>query len=85
MVAQVSYASCLMCQVAECAPLGHLMFDNMITREISMSTWSFLMKLLLMFCTLLVSIQLATSSSNTLCAMTIAFGSLMNCISSCWI
>ena len=56
-------------------------FDHLITHEISMFTWSFWTILISMFCTLLVFIQSATSSGNTLSAMSITFGSLMNCIS----
>jgi len=64
---------------------GIWLFDHLKTHEISMFTWSFWTKLLSMFCTLLVFIQSATSSGNTLSAMCIAFGSLMNCISCSWV
>jgi len=57
------------------------LFDHSITQEIRMFTGSFWMKLISMFCTLLVFIQSTTCSGNTLSAMYIAFGSLMNCIS----
>ena len=60
-------------------------FNHLITYEISMFTPSFWTKLLSMFCTLLVFIQSAISSGNTLSAMSIAFGSLMNCISCSWV
>jgi len=61
------------------------LFDHLITHEINMITWSIWTKLISMFCTLLVLIQSATSSGNTLSAMSIAFGSLMNCISGSWV
>jgi len=64
---------------------GIQVFNHLITHEISMFTLSFCTKLLSMFCTLLVFIQCATSSGNTLSAMCIAFGSLMNCISCFWV
>jgi len=38
-----------------------------------------------MFCTLVMFIQSATSSGNSLSAMSIAFGTLMNCISCSWV
>jgi len=63
---------------------GIQLFDHLITQEMSMFTWSFWTKLILMFCTLLVFIQSATSSGNTLSVMSIAFGSLMNSVSCSW-
>jgi hypothetical protein len=60
-------------------------FDHLITHEINMFTLSFRTKQLSMFCTLLVFIQSTTSSRNTLSAMSIAFGRLMNCISCSWV
>jgi len=64
---------------------GIQLFDYLITHEIRMFTWTFWKKLISMFCTLLVFIQSATSSGNTVSAMSIAFGSLMNCISCSWV
>jgi len=60
-------------------------FAHLITHKISRFTGSFWTKLISMFCTLLVFIQSATSSGNTLSAMSIAFGGLMNCISCSWV
>jgi len=60
-------------------------FNHSMTQEFGMSTQSFRMNLLSMICTLLVFIQSQTSSGNTLFAMSIAFGSLMNRISCSWV
>jgi len=64
---------------------GIQLFNYWITHEISMFTWSFWTKLISMFCTLLVFIQSAINSGNTRSAMSITFGSLMNCISCFWV
>jgi len=64
---------------------GIQLFANSITQEISMFTWSFWMRLILMLCTLLKSNQSATTSGNTLSGMAIGFGSLMNSISRSWV
>jgi len=61
------------------------LFDHLPTQEISKYTNSFWMKWTLMFCTLFVFIQSATSSGNSLSAMSIRFGSLMNCIICSWV
>ena len=53
--------------------------------EISMYTCRVWTKLILMFYTLLVFIQSDPSSCNTLFAMSISFGCLLNCISSSWV
>jgi hypothetical protein len=64
---------------------GIQLFDHLITHKISMFTWRFWTKLISMFCTLLVFSQSATSSGCTLPGMSIAYGSLMNCISCSWV
>jgi hypothetical protein len=62
----------------------HLAYHTM-TQETSIFSQSCWQTIILMLFSLLVSTQSATSSGHTLCAMSIAFGSLMNCISCCWI
>jgi len=64
---------------------GIRLFDRMLKQEIGMFTRSLLTKLILMFWTLLLFILSATSSGNTLSALSIAFGSPMNCISCSWV
>jgi hypothetical protein len=53
--------------------------------QISMFSPSFWTKLILMFYSLFVFVQSATSSANSLSAISISFGSLINCISCSWI
>jgi len=65
--------------------LGYQLFDHSITQKITIFTRTFLMKHILMFCSLWVSIQYATCSGNTLLVMSISFGSLMKCISCSWV
>jgi hypothetical protein len=60
---------------------GIPLFDDWITQGISMVTQSSWTNLILMISKLLVFIQTDTGSGNTLSAMSIAFGSLMDCIS----
>jgi len=55
--------------------------DHSITQGTSICTWSSWRTIILMLCTILLSTQSATSYGNTLSAMSIGFGSLMNCIS----
>jgi hypothetical protein len=55
-----------------------------MTQEISMFAQSFWTKLILMFCTLFQFSQSATSSGNSLSAMSISCGRLMNWISCSW-
>ena len=57
---------------------GIPLFDNLKSQEICKFTRSFWTKLILMFCTLLLFIQSATSSGNTQSAMSID-------LSACWI
>jgi len=64
---------------------GIQLVEHSITQDIGRWTQSFWMKLIWMFCTLFVFIQFATSSGNSLTAMSISFGSLMNCISCSWV
>jgi len=64
---------------------GIQLFDHLITHEIRMFKWSFCTRLILMFFTLLVFIQSAASSGNTLSAMSITFGSLITCICCSWV
>ena len=85
MVAQVSNGVCPMCEIQKGAPMGHSTFDHSITQDTSIFTQSSCRTILLMLCTLKVSTQSATSSGNTLSAITICFGSLMNCISCSWV
>jgi len=63
---------------------GIPLFNNSITQEISMVTWSFWMNRISMFWTHLAIIQSKTSSGITLSAKYIGSGSLMNCISCSW-
>jgi hypothetical protein len=70
-----------MYEIPKGAPWEIQLFDYLITEEISMFTESFCTKVISMFCTLLVFIESTTSSGNTLSAMSITFGSLMNCFS----
>jgi len=63
---------------------GISLFDHSITQETSIFTWSCSSTIILMLCTLWLSTQSATSSGNTLSAMSIGFGSLMNWISCSW-
>jgi len=60
-------------------------FDPSTTQETSTFSRSCWRTIILMLLTLLVSTQSATSSGNTLSAMSVGFGSLMNCISCCWV
>jgi len=60
---------------------GIPLFDNSITQANNMFTRSFWMNRILIICTILLFIQSETSSGDTLFAMSIAIGSLMNCIS----
>jgi len=64
---------------------GITLFHHSITQEVAKFTSSFWIKLKLIVCTLMVFIQSKTSSGNTLSALSIGFGSLMNCISCSWI
>jgi len=84
MIAPVSYGSCPMCEIPKAVPPGIQLVEHSMTPEISMLTQSWGTKLPLMFCKLFVFIQSATSSGNSLSAMAISFGSLMNCISCSW-
>jgi len=74
-----------MCEIFTGAPSGIQLVKHSITQEISMFTQRFWMKVILMFCTLFVFIEYAISSGNSLYAMSISFGSLMNCISCSWV
>jgi len=64
--------------------LGIQRVKHLITQEIAMLTQCFWMKLILIY-TLFVFIQSATSSGNSLSAMIISFGKLMNCIRCSWV
>jgi len=64
---------------------GIQLFDHSITQETSIFTRSYCRTRILILCTLSVSTQSATSSGNSLSAMSIAFGILMNCISCSWV
>jgi len=63
---------------------GIQLFDSSISHETTIFTQSYRRTIILMLCTLYVSTKSATSSGNTLSAMYIGFGSLMNCISRSW-
>jgi len=67
-----------MSEIAEGPPMGIPLVVHSITEEISMFTQSFWTKLILIFCTLFMFIQSSTSSGNSISAMSIAFGSLLN-------
>jgi len=60
-------------------------FDYSITQKTSIFTRSCWRTIILMLCTLSVCTQSATISGNTLSAMSIGFGNLMNCISCSWV
>jgi hypothetical protein len=60
-------------------------FDHSRFQVINICTRSFWRTIILILFTLYVSTQSATSSGNTLCEMSIAIGSLMNCISCSWV
>ena len=64
---------------------GIPLFDHWMTQESSVCTQSCWRRTILMLYTLQVSTQSATSSGNSHSAMSIAFGSLMNCISCSWV
>ena len=64
---------------------GIQLLDHSITEETSIFTQSCLRTIILKLCTLSVSAPSATSSGNTLSAMSIGFGSLINCISCSWV
>jgi len=64
---------------------GIQLLDHSITQETSIFTRSCWRTIILILCTLEVSTKSATSSGNTLSAMSIGFGSLMNCISCSWV
>jgi len=57
------------------------LFDHLTNQDISLIFQSFWTKLRFKFCTLFMFIQSTTSAGNSLSAMSISFGSLMNCIS----
>jgi len=65
--------------------LGIQLVEHSLPHGISIFTQTFWTELILTFCTLFEFIQSATSSGNSLCAMFINFGSLMNCISCSWV
>jgi len=79
----VAHAQCVKCLNVHW--WGIQLFDNSIPQEISMFTQSIMTKLILMFHTLFVCIQSANSSGNILSIVSIAFGSLLNCISWPWV
>jgi len=85
MVAQVLYGSYLMCEISQGVPRGSHLFNQSITKQTSIFPLSCRRSLILILCTLYLCTQSATSSGNTLSAMCIAFGSLMNCISCSWV
>jgi len=64
---------------------GIQLFNHSKTQETNIFTRSCRRTIILMLCTLSVSTQSATSSGNTLSAMSISFGSLINCISCSWV
>jgi hypothetical protein len=64
---------------------GNPPFDHSMTQEISKITWRFWINTISMICRLSVFIQSETNYGNTLSAMSIAFGSLMICISCSWV
>jgi len=85
MVAQNMYGLRLIGEIPRGAPMGIPLFSHSVIQEISMYTQSSLTNLISMIWKLLVFIQPETSSGNTLFAMFITFGSLMNCLSCSWI
>jgi len=81
-----SHMACMQCvKFLMVCWLGIQHCKHLITQEISIFSWSCWTKLILMFCILLVFIQSATSSGNTLSAISFNFGSLINSISSFWV
>jgi len=64
---------------------GIQLFDHSRTPDTSIFTQSSWMTIIMMLCTLLVSTQSTTSSGIIHSAMSIGFGSLMNCISCSWV
>ena len=85
MLAQVSYSSWLKCVISNSVLMGHLSLCQQITQEIrkfSLSVWG---KLIWMLCKLFVFTQSPTSFGNTLSAMCISSGSILNFSCCFWI
>ena len=86
MIAQFSYGSGPMCEIPKGVSMGHSAFrpldnsrDEQVYSELLEDNYIDALD------TLGVNPKSATSSGNTLCAMSIGLGSLMNCISCSWV